>query len=76
MAYVSALALPNGSTYDIKAKVDDAGNVISSTYEPKTNVASKGGQTQPVYFDANGVAQNTTYTLNASVPADATFTDT
>lgn len=34
-----------------------------------------GNATQPVYF-ANGVPVNTTYTLGASVPSDAKFTDT
>ena len=76
MAYISSVTLPDDSVYEIKAKVDDAGNQISTTYEPKTNVTSKGGQYQPVYFDANGVAQNTAYTVNATVPNDAVFTDT
>ena len=34
-----------------------------------------GSTTQPIYF-SNGVPVNTTYTLGASVPADAKFTDT
>lgn len=37
--------------------------------------ANAGSGTQPVYF-ANGVPVNTTYTLGASVPANAKFTDT
>lgn len=41
-----------------------------------TNITSKGSATQPIYFDSNGVAQNTTYTLGKSVPSDAVFTDT
>ena len=76
MAYISSITLPDGVTYDIKSIVDGAGNTIATYYLPKANVASKGGQTQPVYFDANGVAQPTTYTLNASVPSNAVFTDT
>lgn len=59
-----------------KATKDGSGNTITSYYEPKTNVISKGSATQPVYFDANGVAQNTTYKLEKSVPSDAKFTDT
>lgn len=58
-----------------KATQDGSGNTITSYYEPKANVASKGGVNQPIYFDANGVAQNTTYTLGASVPSNAVFTD-
>ena len=34
-----------------------------------------GSATQPVYF-SNGIPVNTTYTLGASVPSDAKFTDT
>ena len=47
-----------------------------TSYEPKSNVTSKGSATQPVYFDSNGVAQPTTYTLGKSVPSNAVFTDT
>ena len=36
---------------------------------------SAGSATQPIYF-SNGVPVNTTYTLGASVPANAKFTDT
>lgn len=59
-----------------KATKDASGNTITSYYEPKSNVTSKGSATQPIYFDSNGVAQNTTYTLSKSVPSDAKFTDT
>lgn len=59
-----------------KATKDASGNTITSYYEPKSNVTSKGSATQPIYFDSNGVAQNTTYTLGKSVPSDAKFTDT
>lgn len=49
---------------------------VSAVFLKKSNVTSKGSATQPVYFDANGVAQNTTYTLGKSVPSNAVFTDT
>ena len=35
-----------------------------------------GSTTLPVYVDASGIVQPLTYSLNASVPADAVFTDT
>lgn len=59
-----------------KATQDASGNVIASYYLPKSNVKSKGSATNPVYFDADGVATATTYQLNASVPSNAIFTDT
>lgn len=37
------------------------------------NVKSKGTATQPIYFNANGVAVACTYTLSKSVPSDAIF---
>lgn len=37
--------------------------------------SNAGSETQPIYF-ANGVPVATTYALNATVPADAVFTDT
>lgn len=59
-----------------KATQDASGNVITTYYLPKSSVTSKGSATNPVYFDSNGVAQPTTYQLNASVPSGAVFTDT
>lgn len=41
-----------------------------------TTNGAKGSATQPLYIDANGMLQPTTYTLGKSVPADAVFTDT
>ena len=38
--------------------------------------ANNGSATQPVYVDASGVIQKTTYSLEKSVPSDAVFTDT
>ena len=52
-----------GTEYDLKAATSDALN------------ANAGSATQPVYF-ANGVPVKTTYTLGASVPSGAKFTDT
>ena len=49
-----------------------AGGAAYSANKINTNA---GSNTQPVYF-ANGIPVNTTYTLGASVPADAKFTDT
>ena len=59
-----------------KATQDASGNAITTYYLPKANAASKGSATQPIYFDASGVAQKTTYQLNATVPSGAVFTDT
>ena len=66
-------------TYSSTSSDGMSGKAVASAlgdYELKVNVTSKGSATQPVYFDANGVAQNTTYTLAKSVPSDAVFTDT
>lgn len=41
-----------------------------------SNTSEIGSATNPVYFNASGVPVKTTYTLGASVPADAKFTDT
>lgn len=49
-----------------------AGGAATSANKLNTNA---GGTTQPVYF-ANGVPVKTTYTLGASVPSGAKFTDT
>lgn len=38
--------------------------------------AAVGGDTQPVYIDANGKPQTIGYTIAKSVPSDAKFTDT
>ena len=76
MAYISTITLPNNSVYSIKAEKDTAGNTISTYYEPKANVTSKGTSSQPVYFDSSGVATGISYTINKSVPSDAEFTDT
>lgn len=44
-------------------------------YNALANLPSAGGATQPVYF-SNGKPVATSYTLGASVPANAKFTDT
>jgi hypothetical protein len=49
-----------------------AGGAATSANKLNTN---DGSATQPVYF-ANGIPVKTTYTLGASVPSDAKFTDT
>ena len=59
-----------------KASKDGDGNVITSTYVKKTDVASKGNSTTPVYFDSDGKAVALNYTIAKSVPSDAVFTDT
>lgn len=41
-----------------------------------SNTSAIGGATQPVYFSSAGVPVATTYTLGASVPSGAKFTDT
>lgn len=60
----------------VKATQDASGNTITSYYLPKANATSKGSATQPVYFNSSGVATETTYQLNATVPSEAVFTDT
>ncbi|MBR3654005.1 MAG: hypothetical protein IKN62_01030, partial [Elusimicrobia bacterium] len=42
------------------AQKDYRGNEITSYYEPKGNVTSKGSASLPIYFDASGVAQTIT----------------
>lgn len=49
-----------------------AGGAATSANKINTNAGSK---TQPVYFES-GIPKATTYTLNASVPENAKFTDT
>jgi molybdopterin-biosynthesis enzyme MoeA-like protein len=49
-----------------------AGGAATSANKINTNA---GSATQPVYF-ANGIPVKTTYTLEASVPSNAKFTDT
>lgn len=51
-----------------------SGNATTATTASKLST-NAGSATQPVYFN-NGVPVATTYTLGASVPADAKFTDT
>ena len=41
-----------------------------------TNTSAIGSATNPVYFNSSGVPVKTTYTLEASVPSGAKFTDT
>lgn len=72
--WASATAVKVGEA--TKATQDGSGNTITSTYKTVASLKSKGGQYQPIYFDSSGNAQNTTYTLNKSVPSDAVFTDT
>ena len=52
---------------------DLEGNAATATALTSKSI---GSTTQPVYFDANGKPVATTYTLSASVPSDAKFTDT
>lgn len=62
---------PSDHTHNY-AGSSSAGGAATSANKLNTNA---GGTTQPVYF-ANGVPVKTTYTLGASVPSDAKFTDT
>ena len=55
----------------IKTKDGD----LQIDYNALANLPSAGSATQPVYL-SNGVPMQTTYTLGASVPANAKFTDT
>ena len=52
----------------------DAGQATTATTASKLS-KNAGSTVQPVYF-VNGVPQNTSYSLNSSVPANAKFTDT
>lgn len=61
----------NGHTHNY-AGSSSAGGAATSANKLNTNA---GSSTQPVYFE-NGVPVKTTYTLGASVPSDAKFTDT
>lgn len=56
--------------------VDWNGNATADGNIKGDNIISKGSVTQGVYFDANGVAQPMTYTVEKSVPSNAVFTDT
>lgn len=58
-------------THDYAGSTSAGGAAISAN---KLNT-NAGSATQPVYF-ANGIPVKTTYTLAASVPSDAKFTDT
>ena len=61
----------SGHTHNY-AGSSSAGGAATSANKINTNA---GSATQPVYF-AKGVPVKTTYTLGASVPSDAKFTDT
>ena len=61
----------SGHTHNY-AGSSSAGGAATSANKLNTNA---GSVTQPVYF-ANGIPVKTTYTLGASVPSDAKFTDT
>ena len=66
-------------TYSSTSSNGMSGKAVASalgSYELKSNVTSKGSSTQPVYFDANGVATAISYTIAKSVPSNAVFTDT
>ena len=77
----------SGAKSNIQEQIDKKSNeghthkyAGSSTAGGAANSANKlntdaGSATQPVYF-ADGVPVKTTYTLGASVPSDAKFTDT
>ena len=55
----------------------DADKVVKSAASAdKLSVVSKGSATKPVYFNASGVPEACTYSLNADVPSGAKFTDT
>lgn len=66
-----------GTTAEPSYKYDIfSGMYDLSVFKTIDSLKSKGGATQPIYFDSDGNAQNCTYTLGKSVPADAVFTDT
>lgn len=78
---------PNKSVYNAAFQYNPAtdtlkvGNITgkansASTADALAVATAVGSATNPVYIDATGKPVKTTYTLGASVPADAKFTDT
>ena len=66
-----------GSTYDLSKFLTSSGTIANATTATKlSNTTAVGSATNPVYFNENGVPVKTTYTLGASVPSGAKFTDT
>ena len=57
-------------------KIRTGSGDLQIDYEALANLPTGGGATQPVYFGSDGKPKATTYTLGASVPANAKFTDT
>ena len=52
------------------------GTDILDLFVAKSTATNKGSATNPIYFDSNGVPQACSYSLNATVPSGAKFTDT
>jgi len=76
----SKVTIPTPTSVSYATKAGSADSATSATSATTATTASKlstsaGSATQPVYF-ANGVPVACTYTLGASVPANAKFTDT
>lgn len=62
----------DGTTIDF----DPSGNLKAIGGGGGGSLSPTGSATQPIYIDANGDPQATTYELNKTVPSDAVFTDT
>lgn len=78
---IEKVIIHGGNIYDYAPPKDHTHNYAGSssaggaaTSANKINTDA-GSTTQPVYF-SNGIPVKTTYTLGASVPSDAKFTDT
>jgi len=70
----SANPVKSGGVYTALAAKADSSDLAS--YELKANVTTKGDATHPVYFDANGVAQQiTSYAGNAATATSAASAD-
>ena len=76
--YDEYIWISDSSTYEKigTTQVDISGKQDKDTAVTHTVSKAVGSTTQPVYVAADGMATATTYSLNASVPGDAKFTDT
>ena len=69
------LKIGNGSDQVIDLPIYGGGNAAQSLVTASGSGIKAGTKYQPVYFD-NGIPQVIDYTIGASVPSDAKFTDT
>lgn len=72
---VNKNSLDNKADFEHEHKYADSSSVGGPATSANKLNTNAGSATQPVYF-ANGIPVKTTYTLGASVPSGAKFTDT